>query len=333
MGARVQLVLDVARALQYAHGKLIVHRDVKPSNILVNAQGRVKLLDFGISKLIDNSARQAAVTRSDERPMTLEYAAPEQIRGRDVTIQTDVYQLGVVLYELLTGHRPFRRGEDLFALAREICEVGAVRPSQAVRATTTATTGADRAAQQASAVILDAPLDARTLRKELKLRERQLAGDLDAIVMRAIARETENRYASMEAFAADLEAYLAGKPVRARAPSVAYNTWKFLYRHPFAAAGVAMFALLLTAWATTATVQSQRITDAFEIAQAESAKATQTASFLESIFASWDPVGGSGDRILVRDLLEGARTRLYEELDQTPEVRARLMITLAESLV
>ncbi len=327
VAARVRLVLDVARALQYAHGKLIIHRDVKPSNLLVDGQGRVKLLDFGIAKLLgDSSSRQAAVTRSDERPMTIEYAAPEQIRGRDVTIQTDVYQLGIVLFELLTGRRPFTRGADLYVLAREICEVGAMRPSQGLRTDTRQADGA--VADNSVSPVLDAPLDGAAHRRDIEQRERQLRGDLDAIVMRAVARETEDRYASMEAFAADLEAYLAGKPVAARAPSLAYNSWKFLRRHPLASAGVALIAVLLSGWAVTATIQNERVREAYQVAQAESAKATQTAAFLENIFQSWDPTVGPGDRILVRDLLADTRTRLYDELDQTPQVRARLMVTL-----
>ncbi|MEO0423321.1 MAG: serine/threonine-protein kinase [Pseudomonadota bacterium] len=330
--SRVRLVLDVARALQYAHGKLIIHRDVKPSNLLVDGQGRVKLLDFGIAKLLgDSSSRPAAVTRSDERPMTIEYAAPEQIRGRDITIQTDVYQLGIVLYELLTGRRPFSRGADLYVLAREICEVGATRPSQALRVDSRQSGSDGNTLPDNSAVpVLDAPLDGGAYRKELQQRERELRGDLDAIVMRAVARETEDRYLSMEAFAADLRAYLDGKPVAARAPSMAYNSWKFLRRHPLASAAVAMFAVLLSGWAVTATIQSERVREAYTVAQAESAKATQTAAFLENIFQSWDPTIGAGDRILVRDLLADTRTRLYEELDQTPQVRARLMVTLGK---
>ncbi|MEM9388462.1 MAG: serine/threonine-protein kinase [Pseudomonadota bacterium] len=328
--SRVRLVLDVARALQYAHGKLIIHRDVKPSNLLVDGQGRVKLLDFGIAKLLgDSSSRPAAVTRSDERPMTIEYAAPEQIRGRDITIRTDVYQLGVVLYELLTGRRPFRRGADLYVLAREICEVGASRPSLALRTDERQVVGGQEAHADDSAVpVLDSPLDGAAYRRERQLRERQLRGDLDAIVMRAVARETEDRYPSMEAFAADLQAYLGGKPVAARAPSMAYNSWKFLRRHPLASVAVALFAVLLTGWAVTATVQSERVREAYEVAQAESTKASQTAEFLENIFQSWDPTVGPGDRILVRDLLADTQTRLYEELAQTPQVRARLMVTL-----
>jgi serine/threonine protein kinase len=337
VAARLRLVREVAEALQYAHQRLIVHRDVKPSNLLVTPQGRVKLLDFGIAKLIGDGDGKTTITQSNERPMTLEYAAPEQIRGQEVSVQTDVYQLGVVLYELLTGVRPFRRDDgDLYGVAREICERGAERPSVAVSERSVvwyARRGAQAAADASADVApaeghkgTDDYADARSWRHRQR---RRLRGDLDAIVMQAMARDLDERYRSMEALAADLRAYQEDRPVSARPYSLAYSSWLFLRRHPWSTAAAGLFVAVLVGWAGTATLQSRRTAEAYELARAEAAKASQTASFLENIFLSWDPNESPGEQILVRDMLERARAQLYQELESTPDVRSRLMYVLA----
>ncbi|MEO0973203.1 MAG: tetratricopeptide repeat-containing protein kinase family protein, partial [Pseudomonadota bacterium] len=245
--------------------------------------GNVKLLDFGIAKLIHRDADRQ-ITASDSRPMTIDYAAPEQIRGGETTTQTDVYQLGIVLFELLTSTRPFHRGKDFYELVHEICEVGVPRPSRV----------ADR---------------------------RALRGDLDAIVLRATARDPGERYGSMEAFAADLAAFLDGRPVTARRTSLLYRQRKFLTRHPLSSTAVGVFFALLTAFAATAGMQAEALRERAE-------QTRQTVAFLESVFTSVDLQGESGDGVLVHDLLRETKQRLYADV-VPPSVRARFMLALA----
>ena len=214
VAARLGLIVEVCAAVQYAHGRLVVHRDLKPSNILVDAGGRPRLLDFGIAKLLDeDTSGERPLTRTHLRPMTPEYAAPEQIRGEPITTATDVYALGVLLHELLTGSRPHGGTRD--ALAHAVLNVEPPRPSAAVKA--------------------DASLS------------RLLRGDLDAIVQKALRKEPDRRYASADALARDVERHLSGHSVTARGDARLYRLGRLLRRHrvAFAAAAFAVLALVV----------------------------------------------------------------------------------------
>lgn len=218
MRERVALIIQVAEALQAAHQRLVVHRDVKPSNVIVDRNGVPKLLDFGIAKLLDPNAGREAETRTGMVAFTTEYASPEQVRGETVSVAADVYSLGAVLYDVLVGHPPQRAGATPLETLQNICERDPVRPSAAV----------------------PAPL------------RRELVGDLDNILLKALAKPPERRYASMADFARDLRAYLAGLPVAARDATFGYRARKLLVRHrgKLALAGVIVAAL------STATVLS-----------------------------------------------------------------------------
>ncbi|MGA7078855.1 MAG: protein kinase, partial [Terriglobales bacterium] len=225
---RLRLFCEVCSAVQYAHEKLVIHRDLKPANILIAKEGVPRLLDFGIAKLLNPESYQTAlVTGTDWRPMTPEYASPEQIRGHAVTTATDVYSLGILLFELLSGHRPYRSaGQSLLEMERLVCETDPEKPSVVIHRTeeSVSRNGEARAAITPESVSSERGLQPAELRRKLR-------GDLDTIVMKALRKEPERRYGSVAEFSQDIERYLAGVPVRARKATIAYRSGKFLHRH------------------------------------------------------------------------------------------------------
>ncbi|MGA9527176.1 MAG: protein kinase [Terriglobales bacterium] len=225
---RLRLFREVCSAVQYAHEKLVIHRDLKPANILIANEGVPRLLDFGIAKLLNPECYQTAlVTRTEWRPMTPEYASPEQIRGQAVTTATDVYSLGVLLFELLTGHRPYRSaGQSLLEMERLVCETDPEKPSDVVNKTEKPVPGDGGK----GAAITPESVSGQRGTQPAELR-RRLRGDLDTIVMKALRKEPLRRYGSVEELSQDIERYLTGMPVQARKPTVAYRSRRFLDRH------------------------------------------------------------------------------------------------------
>ena len=238
---RLALFLPICAAVQYAHQQLVLHRDLKPGNLLVGADGVARLLDFGIGKVFGDDGDGA--TRTQFAPMTPEYASPEQLRDEPVGVASDVYALGVVLYELLTGARPYPDATSRAELARLVSEHAPERPSTRVTAAPGA--GANRR-------LPDRPAgDAASLR-------RRLSGDLDNIVLKAMHKDPARRYASVEQFADDLKRYLAGQPVSARPDSFRYRAGKFLLRNRVPVAAAAVAALALVTGLAVATWQAAR---------------------------------------------------------------------------
>jgi len=300
---RLRLFLEVCAAVEAAHRSLVVHRDLKPSNILVSAGGEVKLLDFGIAKLLEDEPDTVA-TRTGLRLMTPAYAAPEQILGGDVTTATDVFALGAVLYELTAGRRPFERsGRTPTDLAREVERERVERPSEA----------AERRARAAT--------DPET-RWEFERRAARIAGDLDAILLQALESDPRRRYPTVEAFAADLRRHLDGRPVRARASTFSYRAGKFVRRHRYALGVAALVALSLIAGLAVAVWQAGRAARA-------AARAERVRAFLVSVFEVSDPAIAHGEEVTARRLLDEGARRVEVELDAEPELAAEMLDLLA----
>lgn len=237
---RLKLFLRVCSAVHYAHQNLVIHRDIKPSNIMVTADGTPKLLDFGIAKLLNPelAAQTIEATALAVRLMTPEYASPEQVRGEQITTSSDVYSLGVLLYELLTGHRPYRIASRLpDDIARVVCEEQPQKPSTAVARVVTA-----EQTDGSMGTTLTPESVSRTRDGQPDKLRRRLSGDIDNIVLMAMRKEPQRRYASVDQLANDIRRHLDGRPVIARKDTLAYRTSKFIRRHK---AGVFAAVLIL----------------------------------------------------------------------------------------
>ncbi len=319
---RLDLFLVVCSAIQYAHQNLIVHRDIKPSNILVTAEGQVKLLDFGIAKLLraDLMALEMEHTATSVRPMTPRYASPEQVQGKLVTTSSDVYSLGVLLYELLTGHPPYRlEGRTPADLGRLVVDQEPERPSTAIgRVETGVVRGSPK-----TPVTLDTVSHSRaTLPPQLR---RQLSGDLDNIVLMALRKEMVRRYASAEQLAEDVRRYLRGLPVLARKATLSYRTTKFVRRNWLAAGVAAAFVLLLAGFSVTMALQARRIAHERDQARIERDRAEQVVGFMQKIFEVSDPAEAKGEELSAREILDRGAERVALDLKNQPEVRATLI--------
>jgi tetratricopeptide (TPR) repeat protein len=298
---RLELFRRVCAAVNAAHQNLLVHRDLKPGNILVDTGGEPRLLDFGIAKLLAPREPLSLQdpTRSCDRPMTLSHASPEQVRREAITTASDVYSLGVVLFTLLTGRLPYRLPERPFShqIERAICELPPERPSAAV--------------------------DDRELRKHLR-------GDLDSIVLKALAKTPSERYDSAKELADDLERHLGRRPVQARSPTWPYRAMKMIRRKPLAVASGVLTLVLLLTFTGVVGFQAKQLARQRDAAETARRGAQETADFLLSLFQSAHPARGPAEQLTLRDLLDQG-VRDLDHLEGQPGLEATYLMAIAQA--
>ena len=317
---RVQLFCAVCAAVHYAHQNLIVHRDLKPANVLVTPDGIPKLLDFGIAKLLKPEllAQAPALTTALHRPMTPEYASPEQVRGEGLTTASDVYSLGVLLYELLTGCRPLNlEGQTPSGIERLVSDVEPEPPSTA---TLREPKGADGLTAEQRA------RDRETSPEKLR---RLLEGDLDNIVLMALRKSPARRYASAEQLAEDLRRHLDGLPVRARKDTIRYRSAKFVRRNRYALGTAAVIFAVVAGFGVNRAQLARALAGERNEARQEAETARHVTSFLQDVFRLADPEEHGG-AVSAREILDGAVERMGEASHDRPEVRAALLDTIGD---
>ena len=307
MKMRIRLFLKICDAVSHAHHHMIIHRDLKPSNILIDARGEPRLLDFGIATLVDpTTGSQHTITQLHGPLMTPDYASPEQVMGKPLGAASDVYTLGIILYELLVGSRPYKiTDHSPTSIVNAICKNEIPRPSRF-------------AAKHGKTEFL--PTSPRSLR-----------GDLDNILLKALERTEERRYASVEELIADINRYLKGRPVLARPGTLYYRATKFMRRYAWPLSLGAVLVLSLTGLLISSIIQHQQTEIQRSVAEREREAATQVTDFLVSLLDSADPDQSLGQKLTVKEMLDQGRLQIEHGLTDQQQVRARLLLTLGSA--
>lgn len=304
---RLRLIKQVAKALEHAHGRLIVHRDIKPSNILVNPDGDIKLLDFGIAKLIGDF--DPNLTRTEDQIMTPGFAAPEQILNQPIAVATDVYQLGLVAYLLVTGRQAhFEYANSVGELINAICEQTPEKPSTVVA--------------QLKHDLGDS-ISSVAWSKTLK-------GDLDAIVLTMLRSQTRDRYGSMVAVVADIDAYFEYRPISSLSQSSSYQIKKWLRRYRVPVGAITLFVAMIGAYAVTAVMQAKRIEVALDQSILERQKAQSVTDLMVDMFKAADPNTSGIETITAQQLLDQGQRKIIEDLSLSPAIQAKMLTTIGE---
>ena len=302
LNARIKFMIDLCATVQFAHQNLVVHRDLKPANIMVQPDGSPKLLDFGVAKQLD---QLEAITMS-RAPMSFAYAAPEQIRGDAITTATDIYALGVILFELLTGERPHKPvsrpgGDGSLSLLQAITDTDASAPSSTL---------------------------SPAVGQHAGVRAAQLKGDLDTIVLKTLSRDPTRRYASAQALAEDLQRYLDGQPISARKESARYRLTKLVRRNRWATAALMLAVLALIGGTTVALIQRQQAIAQLRVAEHNAANALAVKNFVLRAFTGanrWN----TGREVSALELAHRGFLEVENNLKDQPDAQLELYSTLA----
>jgi eukaryotic-like serine/threonine-protein kinase len=302
---RLALFRDVCGAVAHAHRHLVIHRDIKPSNVLVSNDGQVKLLDFGIAKALE---ADDGMTRTSARVLTPHYASPEQLRGEPASTVTDVFQLGLLLYEMIADCRPFAEHEsDSFLLERALREDDPPLPSSVLA------------------------LERRARSGQPAISAREVRGDLDRIVLLALRKDPVARYSSVERFDDDIARFLAGQPVAARGDAISYRLRKWLARHRIAAAALTGALLVAIVYSFLLIHQNHLIADQRDHARSAAAQAAAVKDFLLDLFNEADPARTLGEKLSVGAVLEKGSARIANGFDSQPRIRAEMQLTIGSA--
>ncbi|CAN5561922.1 hypothetical protein BH10ACI3_BH10ACI3_09120 [soil metagenome] len=319
---RLTLFLSVCEAVNYAHQNLVVHRDLKPSNILITSEGKAKLLDFGIAKVLNPELSSQTInpTLTAMRMMTPDYASPEQVRGERITTASDVYSLGVLLFELLTAHRPYRvDSKAQFDLIKAICDEEPTRPSAVTDINPVPASRDQRSENDRKKALKDIiPL-------------RSLRGDMDNIILTALRKEPERRYHSVETFAADIQRSLKGLPITARPNTYQYRAVKFVNRNKAGVLAATLVFLSMIGGIVVTSWQARQL-------RREKEKADSVNAFLEQTLKYSNPILSNlrknGQETTVNDILDEAARQLESgKFDSSPEVKAELERTVGTTYI
>lgn len=319
--ARLRLFIKVCKAVQYAHQNLIIHRDIKPGNILVNKEGRPKLLDFGVAKLLDKDLEfsNSDLTKTGMWHLTPEFASPEQIVGKNITTASDIYSLGVLLYNLLSGFAPYKiTNNSPLAINKIINEEKILKPSEIV--TQQIRQKLDGEDKRISDVNL------------FKISSKKLKGDLDNIILKAMHKDPDQRYLSVQDFANDINNYLNGLPIKARKDTLSYRTSKFIKRHKVGVALFILFNILVFAGIAAIIYQGRIAAIERDKAKLELSKFEEINNFLQDMLTSADPAG-EGKDVKVYEVLEKATSDVEIKLKDFPKIRAAIKQSLGSTYI